>query len=605
MAYIITLLHLSGDKLPPAEIRFKEGLNVITGPSDTGKTYIYECINYMLGSSAIPKEIKEVKGYTKIFLELLVDNSKLYTLQSDLKGGNFKVYDSSFKEITNNSKFETLKRKHNTRKDDNISTFLLGINNLNNKYVRTKKTGEVRGLSYRDVVKYILVDETRILSDKSVIRGNQVISHTSDDSTFKLLLTGYDDSDLVAYENKNDINYSKGRAELLDELIKQTQLELQESVHVDDNLLDTLEVRLINERKKYSDLLSLFRTNDNRRKETNDRLELFQKEKSELKEILYRSSVLNEHYRSDISRLEATIEASILLKGSHTLDAYCSLCKNPLNSICQEDDIISIIDSCTKEIDKIQLLLAESIKSRNLIDEKLNRYSIVISKLEESLKELNDTIENDISIRLSDILRNIDIINNEKNDMIIALTQSKRLSYLFKLKDELSFKEQINKVGSKDITITTALLTTLCEKMRDILLECKYPKGTSVGFSESKLDFVISGQDRRLSGKGSRAIIYSIFIYAFNEMLTTKNYSIGVPILDSPLLTYKETKANEEVISFDLAMDFYRYAASISPLKQSIIIENEEPPSDVESVINHIKFSKLRNQGRYGFIPIL
>jgi hypothetical protein len=127
-----------------------------------------------------------------------------------------------------------------------------------------------------------------------------------------------------------------------------------------------------------------------------------------------------------------------------------------------------------------------------------------------------------------------------------------------------------------------------------------YPNLTSVSYSEEENDFVISGEDRNLSGKGYRAIIYSAFIVALQELLIQKEYSIGVPIIDSPLVTYRKPENIDEItISDDLAMDFYRYITAQSELHQIIVIENEEPPTDVKDKVNHIKFSR-----KNGFIPI-
>ena len=77
-----------------------------------------------------------------------------------------------------------------------------------------------------------------------------------------------------------------------------------------------------------------------------------------------------------------------------------------------------------------------------------------------------------------------------------------------------------------------------------------------------------------------------------------KFYRIRIPVLDSPVVTYKKPDANGEGIKLNLAMDYYRYLSK-SKIKQIIIIENEEPPVDIRDKINHIKFTGLNN----GFIP--
>ena len=53
----IRRLTLVGRGVPDAEVTFKEGLNVVSGPSDTGKTFIVQCIDYMLGGKDMPEPI--------------------------------------------------------------------------------------------------------------------------------------------------------------------------------------------------------------------------------------------------------------------------------------------------------------------------------------------------------------------------------------------------------------------------------------------------------------------------------------------------------------------------------------------------------------------
>lgn len=49
------------------------------------------------------------------------------------------------------------------------------------------------------------------------------------------------------------------------------------------------------------------------------------------------------------------------------------------------------------------------------------------------------------------------------------------------------------------------------------------------------MDFIISGEDRELTGKGYRAITYSSFIIGLQKHIIDLEYAISVPVLDSPL----------------------------------------------------------------------
>ncbi|EGP70683.1 AAA family ATPase, partial [Streptococcus mitis] len=56
-----------------SEINFNKGLNIITGPSNVGKTCIVKCIDYLTGSSSLP--FSPSTHYNTITLEISVDDS--------------------------------------------------------------------------------------------------------------------------------------------------------------------------------------------------------------------------------------------------------------------------------------------------------------------------------------------------------------------------------------------------------------------------------------------------------------------------------------------------------------------------------------------------
>ena len=54
--FFIEKLVVSGKGKEPSTVEFSDGLNFIVGPSNTGKTMIFECIDYLFGFE--PKKTK-------------------------------------------------------------------------------------------------------------------------------------------------------------------------------------------------------------------------------------------------------------------------------------------------------------------------------------------------------------------------------------------------------------------------------------------------------------------------------------------------------------------------------------------------------------------
>jgi hypothetical protein len=76
----------------------------------------------------------------------------------------------------------------------------------------------------------------------------------------------------------------------------------------------------------------------------------------------------------------------------------------------------------------------------------------------------------------------------------------------------------------------------------------------------------------------------------------------GFVVLDSPLVVYREPDADEGGFSEHLKDAFYESLAAYEGA-QILILENEDPPSELETSANIIKFTGT-DRGRRGFIPL-
>ncbi|NUU75240.1 AAA family ATPase [Paenibacillus xylanilyticus] len=137
-------LRIIGNDEKASEVSFKSGLNVIAGPSNTGKTYIFECINFMLGGTELPEPIDEAKEYHTVQLEIISRNNQVYTLERGLTGGKVKKYNSAISEIESNSKFTELAQKH--AKKESVSSFLMKLSGFINTelFVIDRLSNQVR-----------------------------------------------------------------------------------------------------------------------------------------------------------------------------------------------------------------------------------------------------------------------------------------------------------------------------------------------------------------------------------------------------------------------------------------------------------------------------
>src|SRR3954467_7290716 len=80
----------------PAVVEFGAGLNLLYGASDTGKSFVVEAIDFMLGGRTALRDIPERVGYDRILLGIETMEGEQFTLSRSTEGGNFRLYTGLF-----------------------------------------------------------------------------------------------------------------------------------------------------------------------------------------------------------------------------------------------------------------------------------------------------------------------------------------------------------------------------------------------------------------------------------------------------------------------------------------------------------------------------
>ncbi|WP_411953092.1 hypothetical protein [Aeromonas caviae] len=66
---------------------FDSGANILAGESDTGKSFLIRCLDYILGAEQLKKPLKVAAAYTHLFVEFENSNNEVLTLERALDGG--------------------------------------------------------------------------------------------------------------------------------------------------------------------------------------------------------------------------------------------------------------------------------------------------------------------------------------------------------------------------------------------------------------------------------------------------------------------------------------------------------------------------------------
>src|ERR1039457_3866661 len=124
----LRFIRFLGPDKEPAEFTFTPGLNILWGSSDTGKTFLVESIDFMLGAGDPLKDIPERVGYDRILLGLTTASGKDYTIHLSMNGGAFQRFDGLISDIPEDAAAgKTLSAGHSSKNYNNLSNWLLQI----------------------------------------------------------------------------------------------------------------------------------------------------------------------------------------------------------------------------------------------------------------------------------------------------------------------------------------------------------------------------------------------------------------------------------------------------------------------------------------------
>ena len=115
----IDKIEVKGSGKKTAALKFEQGLNVIAGASDTGKSYVTKCFQFIFGSDKAPKPIDQSTGYTSLEVTFRDNDNKRFLLSRELKD----KADITCIELDNNNLKTILKPSHKGKK--NLSYFFL------------------------------------------------------------------------------------------------------------------------------------------------------------------------------------------------------------------------------------------------------------------------------------------------------------------------------------------------------------------------------------------------------------------------------------------------------------------------------------------------
>lgn len=610
---LIRYLAFFGPRREPASVKFAPGLNIVCGASDTGKSFISESIDFMLGQEDPVRDIPERAGYDRIRLLVDSDTHEPLTLDRSVEGGNYLAYSEELFEGEPTSQARTLRYKHAASRTDTLSYELLERVGFAGRTLRRNAAGKTRSLSFRDLARLCVVTEEEIQRRSSPVLSGQWVAATAEYAAFKLMLTGVDDSALVS---SNDSparrDRDSGKLELLDQMVAELQSELDEAGIEEEELLeqeDKLKASIQNRTASLQSVQKELNSLMSSRAEAAKALRDSKARMIEINELVGRFSLLDEHYDTDLQRLNAVHESGSLFV--HLEKKPCPLCgalpgDQHLDGDC-DGNAEAVVQAARAEMNKIIRLRRELAETLSSLRSEFDELEGGLAPLQASYDGYDAELGEVAAPAVSEERSSYNELMTELSEVRVSLDKIESLKKLMQRRGDLEDESGIDDgdTGNTKTQISKFVLDEFAQTIQSILEEWDFPNVSRVYFDETKKDIVISGKDRGSTGKGLRAITHAAFTIGLMEFCREHGLPHpGFIVLDSPLLAYwKPEGSDDDLRGTDLKENFYRYLMGISKENQVIVIENEHPPDFVAKEVPVTIFTKNPNSGRYGLFP--
>jgi multidrug efflux pump subunit AcrA (membrane-fusion protein) len=612
IGFFLERLLVRGPGKPDAVLDFIDGLNVVAGASDTGKSFAVSCIDYGFGASKPPRRIDAARGYDTLLVTLTERaTGHRFEIERTLAGGDVIVRRLGSKgEIVEE---KIVAAKHDGDNVETLSGHLLNWSGLWGKQLRKNAKGERRSLSFRDLAFLVVVDEERIIAERPPHQSGLPQDRTLEGDALRLLATGEESGRVIAPLSAKDLAGHKAKVELVDQLINDAVIEFKK-FGIDEAALPAEIERLEASRKLALSDFDLARQGtvelESELAQLGKALRDVQSRIAVVEGLRQRFTLLGEHYESDFRRLEAIEETGRLLDALPS--TVCPVCGAPSaehqKPACAPVYRIEDVQlAAAKEQDKIAGL-------RSDLEGVLGQLEVEAGELVQQQREIATTmdsikrlIEQELMPRIRQSSESLQAQADQRDLALRANEAAGEIARLRRLAEELEEAKRRDKPARLASGVSTADMEKFAMSVEALLREWNYPDAGRTVFSEDEQDLVIGDQLRTSHGKGVRALTCAAFIIGLMRHCLERDHPHpSLVILDSPLVAYEEADADEEnarIRHAGVKEAFYRSLAAGGGRGQLIIFENDDPPGDLKDGMRWHHFTKSKT-GRYGFFPV-
>lgn len=608
MYYIKKIIVLSqndiGEKVV-STLDFTPGLNIIYGPSNTGKTLVLDCVDFMLGGEA-RRLYKPALNITAVTMYLDVNGAEvsLHRELDEAKKSDIIVV-SNAPEIDTGT--YTVGAK--TRDKDTISSLWLKLMGINQevKIIKQIEDALEQTLTVRTFYHFFVINENRISGENSILKpGSQTFTKNIPVPTISSLIYLAKELNYIspAETQKTPSRIIKVKRATAQDIVDGSVNAIREreaTGRQDDDPRTAAEIQI-----EIDEILEQISAAEDSLKQMTDRDQEMTRALIEISSSIAESMILKNRYdalrtqyESDMRRLTFIAEADLHKDGIPKLD-HCPFCNGEL----PKEKTQSCLDAAIAEAGKIEL----RIKDLQYADEALSNEMVRLQSQKDELLREQQQVQ--AAIR-GELRPQVEALRDKLVMFTAALGKAKSKEMIRYFTEVLN--EQLLRINDEDELSTDfdvrgkireVLQEPLERLLTEILEKCNYDNYVGSRFDVEMCDVVVNGSEKLSQGQGFRAFLNTVMALAIQEMLNEFNMHMPhLLVMDSPILSLKEREEDKgtEIASDSMRGGLFQYMIDHEENRQTIILENEIPPLDY-STANTIHFTRTIGTGRFGLI---
>lgn len=604
--FFIKSIGASGPKVEYSSVTFDAGVNILHGPSNSGKSYVISSINFMFAAKEAPFTISST-GYETIHMTLeSLDGFSVQMRRRIIEGTKGDIGENSVEVV---SDFPGVKSGDYSISKMEYSDLLLKLMGITEREkIISTQDFKTQNLTNRSFLHSFFIDEDNIYEKVPAFDVPRHSKITACLTSMNFLFCGEDLHEIVPSESKEEQELKKAKKNAVILYINQKIQNLTEKRGMLEQSLSEMDDTDV-ETKMESTLEEIAAVERQIYEATERSRKLMEKifvASSKLEEATYlrdRYNALRTQYRSDIKRLRFIIDGEV--KGTqHKRLVKCPFCDHSMQD--KPEQRTAYAQASQAELDRITLQLDDLKEAERDIQQEICGLEAQLQEMEHRNAEITQMISRGLKPKATQ-LRNM--LESYKRTVQIRHELSAVDAMSVDLNADVFQREMEGESERPKFYPMEHIDMDRWRQWSDIfesiVKKCGYPNCVTARISPETYDAIVNGKHKADEGKGYRAFLNSIVLFSLMKTLEDDCvYRPAMLILDSPILTLKEKVHPDELADPGMRVSLFNYMIQNCGDNQIIIAENEIPAATAVdySKAKLIEFTQDETRGVYGFL---